>query len=100
MRGVGQFDREALVPRTPVRADQEAKEDVHSRKQLEREQTERELVEVRKRVETRREGNWTIDPVRCREAQWWDAVICVALAYTALVPPAEVAFTPPQQLPV
>lgn len=97
MRGVGQFDREALVPRTPVRADQEAKEDVHSRKQLEREQTERELVEVRKRVETRREGNWTIDPVRCREAQWWDAVICVALAYTAFVPPAEVAFTPPQQ---
>ena len=64
---------------------------------MSREQTERMLVDVRKRVRKQKSKTWTIDPVRCREAQWWDAVICLALVYTALVPPAEVAFTPPQK---
>ena len=53
---------------TPVR--QESKEDIEreSDKKLSREQTERMLVDVRKRVRKQKAKTWTIDPVRCREA--------------------------------
>ena len=48
---------------TPVR--QESKEDIEreSDKKLSREQTERMLVDVRKRVRKQKSKTWTIDPV-------------------------------------
>jgi len=51
------------------------------------------ISEMRKLTMDKYGRNLTIDPLKNQYAQWWDAVICVALVYTALVPPAEVAFS-------
>ena len=50
-------------------------------------------------LDARYRGCYSIDPLKNNYAQWWDAVICVALVYTALVPPAEVAFSKPSKGP-
>ena len=51
------------------------------------------ISQMRKLTMDKYGRNLTIDPLKNQYAQWWDAVICVALVYTALVPPAEVAFS-------
>ena len=43
---------------------------------------------------------YTIDPLKSKRAQNWDGAICGALMYTAVVPPAEVAFAPADEKPL
>ena len=55
-------------------------------------------TQLRRRTVSREDGQRSrlvIDPRRARWLPYWDGVTVVALAFTALVTPYEVAFIPP-----